>query len=266
MADTVTTDDILLREDRGPITILTLNEPSRMNPFSDDMRNRLLALLDAVMAEAAVRVLVLTGAGGHFSAGADVRQMKGAGGADPLRSRRRLGVLQNIVRHVATGPKPVIAAVEGVAFGAGLSVTAACDWVVAAEGARFGAAFGKIGLAPDCGLLWSLPQRIGISRTRDMIFTGQPMDAAGALAAGLADHLAPQGEALSAALGKAEAYLATAPLSIAATKVALAALPGGLEEALALELHQQPLLSSTADHFEARSAFLEKRKPVFQGK
>lgn len=258
--------ELILREDRGAVTVLTLNEPARMNPFSDDMRAGLLAVLDAVMADNRLRVLVLTGAGGQFSAGADVRQMKTAEGPDPLRSRRRLAVLQGIVRHIATGPKPVIAAVEGVAFGAGLSAAAACDWVVAAEGARFGAAFGKIGLAPDCGLLWSLPQRIGMTRTKDMIFTGQPLEAGAAHRAGLADEVVAQGAALAAALAKAESYLGTAPLSIAATKAALAELPGGLEQALALELHQQPLLSATADHAEARNAFLEKRKPLFQGK
>jgi len=259
-------DDVILREDRGPVAVLTLNEPARMNPFSDALREGLLNQLAAVMADAAVRVLILTGAGGQFSAGADVRQMRAADGPDPLRSRRRLAVLQNIVRQIATGPKPVIAAVEGVAFGAGLSVVAACDHVVAAEGARFGAAFGKIGLAPDCGILWSLPPRLGLSQTRDLIFTGRSLDADEAHRLGLADALAEKGGALAAALAKAESYLDTAPLSIAATKAALAELPGGLEQVLALELHQQPLLSGTADHVEARNAFMEKRKPVFQGK
>lgn len=260
------TEDLVLREHRGSFVILTMNEPARMNPFSDRLREQLSDALAEVMADSSARVVIVTGAGGQFCVGADVRELAKSGGPDPLRSRRRLGVLQNVIRQVATGPLPVIAAVEGAAFGAGLSLAAACDHVIVAEGARFGGAFGKIGLAPDCGILWSLPQRIGLSRTRDLIFTGQQLDAASAHRIGLADALVGKGEALAAALAKAETYLGTAPLSIAATKVAVAQLPGGLEETMAIELHQQPLLSGTADHAEARTAFMEKRPPVFRGR
>lgn len=261
------TDDIVLREDHGPVSIITLNEPARLNPFGDRMRERLGTELAELMSDSAVRVIILTGKGGNFSAGADVRQMQTSDDRpDPQRSRQRLAMLQAIVRQIITGPKPVIAAIEGVAFGAGLSTAVACDYVIVGEGARLGAAFGKIGLAPDCGLLWSLPQRIGLSRTRDLIFTGRPMDAKTATDIGLADLCVPNGQTLTQAMDKASQYLDTAPLSIAATKAALAELPGNLEQALKIELHQQPLLSSTVDHAEARSAFLAKRKPVFIGR
>ncbi len=260
-------DSIVLREDHGSVSVITLNEPARMNPFGDAMRERLAAALVDLMSDPSVRVIILTGNGGNFSAGADVRQMQSAGDRpDPQRSRQRLAVLQGIVRQITTGPKPVIAAVEGVAFGAGLSTAIACDYVIVGEGARLGAAFGKIGLAPDCGLLWSLPQRIGLSRSRDLIFTGRPMDASSAADIGMADFLVPTGLALTQALAKAREYLDTAPLSIAATKAALAELPSDLEQAFKIELHQQPLLSSTVDHAEARVAFMAKRKPVFIGR
>lgn len=257
----------VLREDRGPISIVTLNDPARLNPMGDRMREQLGSLITEVMSDPGIRVIVLTGAGGNFSAGADVREMQ-APGTPPnaTRSRQRLALLQIVVRQLIGGPKPVIGAVEGAAFGAGLSLAAACDHLIVAEGARFGAAFGKIGLAPDCGLLWTLPQRIGQSRTRDLIFTGRAVDAVTAAQIGLADLCVPAGQALETALEKAAEYLGTAPLTIAATKTALAELPGDLEQALRIELHQQPLLSGSADHAEARAAFMAKRKPEFIGR
>lgn len=256
----------VLTEDRGPIRILTLNEPGRLNPLGDEMRAALRTALMEADADGAVRALVLTGAGGNFSAGADVRQLERLGEPDPGVSKRRMRPLHDAVRLLAGGAKPVVAAVEGVAFGAGLSLVAACGWVVAAEGARFGAAFGRIGLAPDCGLLWSLPQRIGTAATRDLIFTGRPMAAGAALASGLADEAAPAGGALDIALAKAAQYLDSAPLTIAAAKAALAEMPGPLERALGLELHQQPMMSMSQDHREAVAAFTAKRKPAFRGR
>lgn len=256
----------VLAEDRGPIRIITLNEPDRLNPIGDETRVALLAALTEADADAQVRVIVLTGAGGNFSAGADVRQLAEMGEPNPSRSKRRMRPLQDAVRLLAGGAKPAVAAVEGAAFGAGLSLVAACDWVVAAEGARFGAAFGRIGLAPDCGLLWSLPQRIGGVLTRDLIFTGRPVAQDEALRIGLADQPASASGALDLALAKAEQYLGTAPLTIAATKTALAELPGALDRALGIEAHQQPMLSMSADHREARDAFMAKRKPEFRGR
>ena len=256
----------VLYEDCGPIRILTMNEPERMNPIGDGLRHQLLAALTEAGSDPVVRAIVLTGAGGQFSAGADVRQMQAATGPDPLRSKRRMKILHDVIRALAAGPKPVVAATEGAAYGAGLSVLCACDWVVAAEGARFGAAFGRIGLAADCGILWSLPARVGAIRTRDLVLTGRTLRAPEAVELGLADERVPPGRALERALAKATEYLDTAPLSIAAVKAAMAEMPGDLERVLAIETHQQPMMSMTDDHREARVAFAEKRKPVFTGR
>lgn len=258
--------DPVLRETRDDVAIITLNEPDRLNPLSDPMRAGLLDEVEAALADESVRTLVLTGAGRHFSAGADISQLGLPGGPDPARSRRRLGPLHRLTELIVGGPKPVIAAVEGAAFGAGLSIAVACDWLVAGEGARFGAAFGKIGLTADCGLTWTLPQRIGRSAARDMLFTGRPVLLDKAVSLGLVDQAVDTGGALDAALTHAARYRDVAPLSIAAMKAAFAQGGGPLSATLALELLQQPMLSMTLDHGEGIAAFREKRAPVFRGR
>jgi enoyl-CoA hydratase/carnithine racemase len=231
------------------------------------MRVDLLAAIEAAHLDPAVRTLVLTGAGGHFTAGADVRQMENPGGGiDPDRFRRRLIPLQRAIELIAGGPKPVVAAVEGNAFGLGLSFALACDYLVASETARFAAAFGKIGLTADCGLAWTLPQRVGISAARDIMFTARPVKADEALRIGMVDAVVPAGGALDAAFAKAGEYRVIAPLALSAMKSAFVLGPGSLAETLALERQQQPMLSMTGDHAEAIAAFKEKRAASFTGR
>lgn len=258
--------DFVLRETREDVAIVTLNEPERLNPISDRMRADLLAALEEAVADEAVRTIVLTGAGRHFSAGADMSQLGLPGGPDPARSRRRLVPMHRVIELIVCGPKPVIAAVEGIAFGAGFSLAAGCDYLVAGEGARFGASFGKVGLTADCGLPWTLPQRIGHSTARDLLFTGRPVQLDEALAIGLVDQAVAAGEALEAAIAKAADYRVAAPLSIASVKAAFAQGFGPFTDVLAMEKLQQPMLSMTADHDEGVAAFKEKRPPVFRGR
>jgi Enoyl-CoA hydratase/carnithine racemase len=257
--------DIVTSSVQEDVCMLTLNDAERLNPLSDAMRGALLVALEAAMADPGIRAIILTGAGGNFTAGADIRQLMRATGPDPARSRRRLVPLHRAIEIIAGGPKPVIAAVEGAAFGAGLSIAAACDFVIAGEGARFGAAFGKIGLTADCGLIWSLPQRVGQTLAREIMFTGRPVKAEEAHRIGIADRLVPAGDALSAAIAKAADYRGVAPLAIAAMKSAFACGPGSLRDVLALETQQQPMLSMTRDHLEGLAAFQEKRPAVFTG-
>jgi enoyl-CoA hydratase/carnithine racemase len=256
---------LVLVERRGPISVVTFNEPARMNPFSDTMRAAALEAVEGEMESSDVRALVITGAGGNFSAGADVRQMGADQSPGPARSRRVLGPLHGLVRAIIVGPKPVVAAIEGAAYGAGLALAAAADFAISGSGARYGAAFGKIGLTADTGLLWSLPQRIGLVRTKDMIFTGRPILADEAVLIGLIDRVVPAGAALDAAVEKAMEYMSVGPLVIGAVKSALSEGPMNLEAVLRLEGHQHPLLTMTKDHEEGRRAFIEKRTPDFTG-
>lgn len=253
-------------ERNGPVAILRLNEPKALNPFSYEMRVQAADAYEALSADDTVGAIVLTGAGGNFSAGADIRQLKAIAEPDPDLARRRLEPLARLVRLVAGGPKPSVAAIEGVAFGAGMSLASACDHVVAGRGARFGAAFVRIGLTADCGLLSTLPQRVGITRARQIMMTGKPLSAEAAAEIGLVDTLVDDGASLETAIATAEGLTGGAPLAVASIRRALAQGPMTLEQALAFESATQPMLSMTADHREGIAAFFDKRKPVFRGK
>lgn len=248
----------------GSVRVLTLDAEKRLNALSLAMRVALRDRLREAQEEPGVRSIVITGAGTAFSAGGDVRQM--AEKPTPAVSRQRLDVLHDVVRLILAGPRPVVAAVEGVAYGAGFSIAAACDHVVAAEGSRFSAAFGRLGLVADCGLFWTLPQRIGLGATRDLLMTGRPFEAAEAKQLGVVDSLVAQGGALSAAMEQARRYEAIAPLAIAATKSALARRPASLDDALQMEADLQAFLRGTEDHAGACAAFLAKQPMTFNGR
>lgn len=248
----------------GSALVLTLNAPERLNALSPHMRDLLREFLKEGHADTTVRGIVVTGAGTAFCAGGDVRQM--AERPTPQLARQRLDVLHDVIRQILGGPKPVVAAIEGLAYGAGFSLAAACDHVVAAENSRFSAAFGRLGLVADCGLFWTLPQRVGLGQTRDILMTGRPIEAAEAAQLGIVDSLVPQGKALEMALAKVASYAAIAPLAIAATKSALVRRPTSLEDALSVEADLQAFLRGTRDHEFACAAFLAKQPMVFEGR
>lgn len=243
----------------GATAILTLDYPERRNALAMPMRQRLVDALEAIEADRALRAIVITGAGGTFSAGGDI---SGMDVADLAAGRERFRLTHRLVRLLIKGSKPVVAAVEGWCVGAGLSVAMCCDTVVAAEDARFAAGFGKIGLVADLGLLHTLPARIGQGRARQVLMYGEQLDAAHAVAIGMADHVVPSGTALQAALARAALFHAAAPLAVAMTRQHLAA---GLDAALDWEREAQSTLFLTADHAEGKAAFLAKRPPVFKG-
>lgn len=250
-------------EATGPTRIIRLNNPAKRNALSLELRAALIAAVRAAMDDEAVRVVVLTGNGPAFCAGGDLSSMQNIGG---VAGRQRLARLHELVRLLAAGPKPVIAAVEGFAYGAGMSLALLCDQVVTASDAKFCCSFNKVGLMPDMAALWTVPQRVNAGWTRRLLMLAEEIDGAKAVEIGLADQAVPPGAALQAAVALAERFAALAPLPVGFIKSTLARGPQPLEALLALEADSQALLFNSADFVEGRDAFLEKRKPVFRGR
>jgi enoyl-CoA hydratase/carnithine racemase len=255
--------ELLLCERIESVAVITLNAPAKRNALSTEMLNALAEQLLALAADTTCRAIVLTGAGDHFCAGGDVSAM--AAQRPLLGSRQRIEAAHRIVRSICGGPKPVIAAVEGYAFGAGLSLVAACDYVVSSETGKFAAVFAKVGLIPDMGLMWTLPQRIGAGPAKKMFVTARTVEAQEALTLGLVDELCVPGHARTAALEIAASYAAAPPLVVAMLKGTYAKGCTTLDDALRAEVDIQPVLYLSADHQDAIAAFREKRAPKFHG-
>lgn len=250
-------------ERRGAVTIVTMSHPKRRNALSLPLRAALDVALKDAIADDGCRVVVLTGEGDHFCSGGDISSFAGV---TPANGRQRMQRAHSVVRSLIRGEKPVIAAVEGHAAGAGMCVAADCDIVVASTTAKFSCTFNKIGLLPDLGGLWSIPQRMGLGRAKLMMLTGRVIDAATAQAQGLVEEVCPAGQALEHAVALANEVAAVSPLSNAMIKAALARAPLPLEDMLSIETDSQGVLYGTEDFQEGRQAFLEKRKPAFRGR
>ena len=248
----------MLTETRdGATAILTLDYPERRNALAMPMRTAIIEAMERIEGDRDTRAVVLTGAGGTFSAGGDI---SGMAVTEYDRGRERFRTTHRMVRLLVKSSKPIIAAVEGYAVGAGLSVALCCDTVFAGDTAQFAAGFGRIGLIADLGLLHTLPARVGLGRARQILLYGERTSAADAERIGLVDHVVPAGGALDAALARARLFHGMAPLPVAMTKQYLAA---GLDAALEWERDTQSALFLTPDHAEGKAAFLEKRAPKF---
>lgn len=255
-------EPVLVR-DVANVRVVAMNRPERKNALDSPARLLLLDALQRADADPAVRAIVLTGAAGNFSSGADVTAM--GSNTETSGPRQRLVVAQDITRTIACGGTPVIAAVEGIAFGAGLGIALACDHVVAARDARFSAAFLQVGLSSDFGVLWTLPHRIGLARARTMLLLGEMVTADDGLPLGLVDAVADPGTALDAALPVAEVLASRPTLAVAALKRGLQDRPRSLDETLEREIEEQVPLLLSHDHTEAVAAFRERRTPRFEG-
>lgn len=246
----------------GAVAILTINNVKQRNAMTRAVKAAFVPALEAAVGDPDVRAIVLTGAGGTFSAGGDVSLF---GDMTPAKGRQVVFDQRQFLHLLIRGGTPVIAAVEGFAFGAGFGLAMAADHVVAARDAKFCAAFNKIGLMPDAGLLWTLPQRVGMGRAKEMLMCASVVEGPDAKRLGMVDRIAEPGGALELALAQAKRFAAGPPLALAAIKSAFARYPLDLEGAFALEADAQPALMASADAGAARKAFFAKKKPVFKG-
>jgi len=252
----------VLRGDRDAVRVLTLNRPEMRNAIDLELRVGLAEALEDAMRDPAVRAVVLTGAGSMFCSGGDITTMRRMG---PAEAGPRAELTQRVVRAIWTGPKPVLAAVEGGAFGAGLSLAIACDRVVAAEDARLAISFQRVGLAGDMGIFSSLPRRIGAARARQLLMLPRELTATEALDVGLVDVVAPTRTALEAALEDARRLAGSPPLALAAVKRLLRSSAADPVAVLDLEAAEQVALFDSDDFGEGVQAFHDRRAPIFCG-
>lgn len=240
----------------GPVTELVLNRPRTRNALAVADRAALRAAYAAAAADPEVGAVVLSGAGPVFSSGGDIAGMD----TDPTSLDQRFRDLADLVTTLGRGRLPVVAAVEGGAYGLGLGLAAMADLVVSGRSARFAASFGRLGLTADTGASWSLTRRIGWSRTRRLLLTTEAVDAARALDWGIVDHLVDDGTARDRALELAGELADRSPHAVAATRRLMADLPDGLDAALAAEGSAQAALMAGAEFATTREAFLTSRR------
>src|SRR6476620_6853865 len=258
-------EEVLRSNTEDGVLTLTLNRPERRNAIDVALRDALAAALDAAATDAGTRGVVLTGAGGAFCAGGDLARFDDLHDARAYRhvSHRLTDLIESIERL----EKPVVAAIDGVAVGAGLTLALACDWRVGAPTARVLFREGRIGLVPTHGGLTRLVKLLGLARAKEVLLGGDDLDAEAARAAGLLSELAPSAEALPAvARSRVQWMLGRAPLSFAAAKrlLHLAADVDQRSGMLAESLAQTALLQSE-DHREGLAAVRERREPDFKG-
>lgn len=250
----------LIERPEPGIACLLVNRPEKRNAIDPATRGELLDALAALVEDNAVRAIVLAGKGGVFCAGGDIDSMTESSVAASL-ARMRHG--HRFVRQLILAEKPVIAAVEGFAFGAGAGYALLADTVIMGEGAAFGIPFLNLGLLPDWGLFYTLPRRIGVGRAKQMILYAQRMKGAEALAAGLADKVVPDAEVMAAAMAQARIAAAQPPQAFALAKRALTLFPQDLDTALELEAIAQAASFQGGESKEGLAAWREKRKPNF---
>jgi 2-(1,2-epoxy-1,2-dihydrophenyl)acetyl-CoA isomerase len=257
--------EVLLDVD-GAVATVTLNRPAAMNSLTAAMKVRLIEVLDAAAGDAAVRAVILTGAGRGFCGGQDLREhgavLDSGQGASTVRQH-----YNPIVRSIVSMPKPIVAAVNGMAAGAGAALALACDLRVAAASASMLMAFARVGFGPDTGASWTLQRLVGRGRATELLMLAEPIDAPRMLELGLVSSVVPVGE-LAETAAQLAGELAKGPTAAySAIKEALDfAASHSLSDSLDKEADLQEHLAGTADHLAATQAFLQKERPEFHGR
>ncbi|MFY7854923.1 MAG: enoyl-CoA hydratase/isomerase family protein [Rubrivivax sp.] len=244
---------------------LTLNEPQARNALTEPLKAALADAIPRLMDDPAVRALVLTGAGGAFCAGGDLRSMASAGadvGVDTWRQRMR--EVHPWLQRLIGGDKPVVAAVDGPAYGAGFSLALAADFIVAAPTARFCMSFLRVGLVPDFAAMYTLPRVVGVQRARELMLSAREVTAPEALSLGLVLEVVPADRLQDRALALARSFVGASPLAVGLIRQTVRdALTTDLGRALTVEADHQALCFETEAHRSAVRRFLAKEPPAF---
>ena len=246
------------------IATVTINRPHRKNAVTGDMWAQLAETFRSLSADADIRCVVITGAGGEFCSGADLAAREGSG--RPVHQLAAMRSVNDAALALHRMPQPTIAKVRGVAVGAGCNMALGCDLVVASENARFSEIFAKRGLSVDFGGTWLLPRRVGLHRAKELALFGDIISAADASEMGLVNRVLPDSELDAFVDGWARRLAAGPPIALALTKRMLNnAMNVTMEQALDDEGAAQTVNFGTKDTIEAMSAFTEKREPKFKG-
>lgn len=255
--------DAVRYERRGATAVITLDSPAARNALVGPVKEGLARAVAQVKADPEVRAVVLTGANGAFCAGGDLRAIAAAAQSESDALRARMQATNAIFRDLLTLDRPVIAAVDGAAYGAGFSLALAADFVLVSPRARFCMVFMRVGLVPDCGATYTLPRVVGAQRARELFLSAREVDAREALALGIAMEQHEAADLLPRALALADSFAGAAPLAVGLVKrFGLDA--GALEAALEQEANAQALCFQTTPHRQAVQRFFDKQPAAFQ--
>ena len=256
-------DSLLRFEVVDQVATLTLNSPAKRNALEPAMRDELAAHVRSIRDDASIRAVIITGEGGHLCSGGDLRNIAQAN-LDNAGWLRRMQTLHQWVQDLITLDRPVIAAVDGAAAGAGFSLAMAADFVLATPRAWFNMSFLKVGLVPDVGAFYTLPRIVGVQRAKEIMLSARDVSAQEALQLGLVMELHEPDQLLSRAQTLARSFVGASPTAVALIKRSLQdALGGGLPTLLASEANAQSMAAGTEAHREAVQRFLTKQPPLF---
>lgn len=254
-------DEAVLFERHEDVVVIRLNSPAKRNALEPRVKEKLKTGIPELLDDRTVRCLVITGTGDAFCAGGDINDM---GERDAPSVRNRMQTTHSWAKRLLTAEKPIVAAVNGAAAGAGFGLALLCDIVLVSDKAYFRAAFPGIGASPDLGIAFTLPRAIGFSRAKDILLTNRRIEAAEAEALGIANRMVPAANLTEETMKVAKQLAAGPATSFGLTKRLLNNAYGTVDEFFAAEAFSQAVAFGSREFAEGVDAFLQKRKPDFR--